>query len=627
MSLNYPKQIDDKELVSRKGETIILDIECYDNYFLIMFMFFDGQVVYFEGTDINIKKLTWILTNFEIVTFNGIHYDLPILRYFIHCSPSLSNLFYAGGLLIGGMSFYEFHHKYNIPHRAIKINHIDIKEICIGQSSLKTYAGRIHADYMQDLPYEPYTILTKVQKLKVLLYCINDCKNTLKVYMDRKKDIDLRRELSIQYSSDVRSKSDAQIAEVVISRELQWKHGVTVSKTSRPDGHTWKYSAPKNIAFRTPELQEMYQRVLSTTFVLTDTGSIQFSGGLEEYSKTTWINGVRDRWLEFRGTRYAMGIGGLHSKEENVTHETDDEFIFIDRDVASYYPFIILNQQLYPLHLGRNFLPVYEGIVRRRLVAKASGDKRTANTLKIVINGSFGKFGSQYSFLFSPELLIQTTVSGQLYLMMLIERLELNGFHVVSANTDGIVTKVDRKRRDLFEKIVAWWERITNFETEETEYAKLCSRDVNNYIAVKMDGEVKSKGAYAEANIGKNPAGEISNDAVRKFLSEGIPLEETINGCSDMSKFVFVRKVNGGCVTQDKEEIGKVIRFYYQKGNFFPLRYKTNGHKVPKTDGATPFMDFTVDFPQDIDYNRYLAEAKRILAKDFTSVKQLGLFD
>lgn len=628
---NTLEQISDKELVSRKGEAIVLDIECYDNYFLVMFRFFDGQIVYFEGTKINFKKLVWILENFEIVTFNGIHYDIPMLRYFIAHVPSEAELFRAGGMLIDGMMHYHFLKHFNVPAYGFRVNHIDLKELCIGQSSMKIYAGRINAPYMQDLPYDPNTVLTEEQKFKVLKYCVNDCINTALLYENRLPDIELRRELTIQYSSDVRSKSDAQIAEVVLGRELEWRYGVEVKKTMRPSGHTFKYNIPDNIKYRTPELKKMLEDVRNTTFSLVEKGqagiAIQFRGGLENYSKTTWIDGITDKWLDFYGARYAMGIGGLHSKEENVTHTSDNTFVFLDRDVASYYPFIILRQGLYPTHLGRSFLPAYEGIVMRRIAAKRAGDKQTANTLKIVINGSFGKFGSMHSFLFSPELLIQTTLSGQLYLLMLIERLELNGFHVVSANTDGIVTKVDRARRDLFEKIVAWWENVTRFETEETEYTKLCSRDVNSYIAILSNGEVKSKGAYAKANIGKNPAGEIVNDAVREYLSKGIPLEDTIMSCKDMTKFLYVRKVNGGCIDSERNEIGKAIRFYYQKGQFFPLRYASNGHKVPKTDGATPFMDLTMDFPQDIDYNRYLAEAKRILTKDFTSTVQLGLFD
>ena len=46
--------------------------------------------------------------------------------------------------------------------------------------------------------------------------------------------------------------------------------------------------------------------------------------------------------------------------------------------------------------------------------AKRTGDKVTNEAMKIMINGSFGKFGSKWSVLYSPDLLIQTTVTGQL---------------------------------------------------------------------------------------------------------------------------------------------------------------------------------------------------------------------
>ena len=110
-------------------------------------------------------------------------------------------------------------------------------------------------------------------------------------------------------------------------------------------------------------------------------------------------------------------------------------------------------------------------------------------------------------------------------------------------------------------------------------------------------------------------------------MPNGSDIEEIIRKCNDIRKFVFVRKVNGGCVDHEGNEVGKVIRYYYAKGQFFPLRYKSNGNKVPKTDGAYPIMDLTVDFPQDIDYNRYSYEAKKILNGDFNSYEQMDLFD
>src|SRR3546814_14028970 len=60
-----------------------------------------------------------------------------------------------------------------------------------------------------------------------------------------------------------------------------------------------------------------------------------------------------------------------------------------------------------------------------------SGNKPVADSLKIVINGSFGKFGSKYSILYAPNFLTQTTLTGQLSILLLIEMLEMAGIHEI----------------------------------------------------------------------------------------------------------------------------------------------------------------------------------------------------
>jgi DNA polymerase elongation subunit (family B) len=154
--------------------------------------------------------------------------------------------------------------------------------------------------------------------------------------------------------------------------------------------------------------------------------------------------------------------------------------------------------------------------------------------LKIVVNGSFGKFGSMHSMLYAPDFLIQTTLTGQLCLLMLIERLELRGISVLSANTDGIVVHCPRDREQEVQAIFAQWREDTNFETEETTYAGIYSRDVNNYIAIKTNGGVKSKGAYSETGLHKNPTNEICANAVRAFLLQGTPIAATVRGSADI---------------------------------------------------------------------------------------------
>jgi len=314
-----------------------------------------------------------------------------------------------------------------------------------------------------------------------------------------------------------------------------------------------------------------------------------------------------------------MGIGGLHSTEANVAHRADDEFEICDIDATSFYPFIILTQGLYPAHMGPVFLEVYKDIVDRRVAAKRAGDSVTNEALKVVINGGFGKFGSKWSILFSPDLMIQVTLTGQLALLMLIEAIEAVGIRVISANTDGIVIKCPRVRKEELNAIVKAWEIISGFGTEETQYALLAAKDVNNYIAIKTDGEAKQKGIYAfvgskKSELEKNPTNQICIDAVIAHLKTGKPVAETIAEGQDVRRFISVRSVKGGA-TYKGQYLGKTVRWYYIDADDEDdcIRYATNRNKVPRTDGAFPVMDLPLAVPRDINYQWYINEAMDIL--------------
>lgn len=138
------------------------------------------------------------------------------------------------------------------------------------------------------------------------------------------------------------------------------------------------------------------------------------------------------------------------------------------------------------------------------------------------------------------------------------------------------------------------------------------SRDVNNYIAIKTDGDIKVKGAYATGDLKKNPVNTVCVDAVKDYLTKGIPIEQTIRQCRDITKFLTVRAVKGGAV-KDKSYLGKSIRWYYAVDVEGDIIYALNGNKVPNSDGAKPLMQLPDKFPDDIDYEKYIQESLSIL--------------
>jgi hypothetical protein len=76
-----------------------------------------------------------------------------------------------------------------------------------------------------------------------------------------------------------------------------------------------------------------------------------------------------------------------------------------------------------------------------------------------------------------------------------------------------------------------------------------------------------------------------------------------------------VRRVTGGGVWGD-EYLGKAVRYYYAT-SVAPdqaITYQKNGNKVPKSLGTRPLMVLPDALPDDIDYQVYENEARKLLA-------------
>lgn len=605
-----PDYFTDAELMAvPPGEAFTFDVESYPNYFLVSFKHVASKkIVCFEESPdehFNRDKLQWMLWRFLLIGFKSNTYDLLVVMVACQVWADTVLLFQVTiELIVEDARPADIELKYGVIIPAL--NHIDLIEVAPLTASLKNYAGRLHCQRMQDLPYEPGRWLTRDEAYNVKLYNVNDLDNTELLYLEMLPQIKERETLGAEYNIDLRSRSDAQIAEAVINSELA---KITSKAPKRPTieaGTLFQYNVPSYVQFELPQLKSMLEVVRVAQFEVGKKGKVIVPKVLENMK------------LRIGSSVYTMRGGGLHSTEQSAAHIATDSVKLIDRDVASFYPRVILNQRLYPKHLGPNFLVVYETLVNKRLAAKKAGNKAVADALKITINGSFGKLGSKWSTLYSPDLLMQVTVTGQLTLLMLIEQCEAAGIPVVSGNTDGIVLKCPVSEREGLQAVIAAWERATGFETEETEYRAVYSRDVNNYLALKTDGKWKTKGIYSERGsalnsvLSKNPETLICSDAVQAFIGSGTPIDKTIKSCTDIRRFVAVRKVKGGA-EKDGIYLGQVIRWYYAAGETGCIGYSVNGNKVPKSEGAKPLMDLPNELPADIDFDRYIAEAEEML--------------
>jgi len=624
---------------------IVFDIESYKSVFLVgMKRLSDGKTIIMEESDrstIDRDHLRRILMQNTMIGFNSMAYDAPVIWKFLETGSVAEAKKATNKIILGGVKYWDAENAIDvtIPYE-FKKRAIDLIEPQPNPfASLKILHARLHGVELRDLPYDPEQTLTheEIDQLRIYLER-SDLPATEKLWHAMAEGMELRRSIGGMIGQNVMSKSDTQMGLAIIKKRAEELTGRKIEKSKVKAGHTFRYKVPDYINFRSPQLRRILESIRSHEFIVDGDGKVELPKFLHEP-------------VTIGGMDYAMGIGGLHSTESNRALHSTKTHVLCDFDVASYYPAIILTLGLYPDAVGPAFLKVYEGIRQDRLKAKAEKNKAVDKAMKIALNGTFGSLGSRYSFVYAPELLIAVTLTGQLALLMLIERGEEAGIPAVSGNTDGVVFCVPRSKfagwvmkdgkatirpaPSPLSDLIHQWEADTGFDMEGTEYAALYSESVNSYFALKADGGHKRKGPYGNpwsedpndrdprAALMKNPQMTICSDAALAKIKFGTPLRETIEACQDIRQFVTVIKSTKGATWRGRY-LGKTIRYYWAQGGEEIYESKPNPKtgnfkKVPKTDGAAECMTLPDFLPPDIDYDRYVAEADEIL-------KNLGYF-
>lgn len=582
---------------------VALDVEIFPNYFLIALKNADEldthvpDYIELKGANevmspIQKRLLYRAIMEYQTIGFNSERFDIPLV-YLALKGKSVNEIYrFADWIIKCNAYSWQIWQKLgmNDPIKSQEWNHIDIMPSIQGiHMSLKLYAARLHYRSLIDIPIEPGSTVTKEQVFWLREYCVNDVEITIRLWKELKERIQLRADMSNQYNTNLMNRGDAQIAEAVFKEKMGNKKPPSI----QPNFH---YKAPEWLKFKSKSLINHLYSISENVF------------------RPETVQEFKTPKVMINGKQYTTGIGGLHSNEKNVKidNRSNSGRRLLSVDVSSYYPAIILALGLFPTHLGLRFTRLYQNITNERLQAKKRGNKTVSESLKIVINGVFGKFNNPYSMFYSPQTFAHITLTGQLALLMLIEWLEERGFDVVSANTDGLVVDIDSSKLSKFRAVCGTWELWTGFVLEETEWQILYAKDVSNYFAYTADGEFKSKGAFSPASMIKNPHMEICYDAIKENIVHGTDLAAHIKSAKSVHKYILVRTVKGGAHFKG-EKLGRIVRWYYSKGSTEKIQYISNDNKVPLSDGACPIMRLPKRKPEDIDYDRYLKETEKVM--------------
>jgi hypothetical protein len=248
---------------------------------------------------------------------------------------------------------------------------------------------------------------------------------------------------------------------------------------------------------------------------------------------------------------------------------------------------------------------------------------------KYGLNGVYGDSNNQFSVFLDPQFTMATTINGQMMQCMLAEQFMLHvpGLRLIQVNTDGLTIKFGKQHHPLVLDICKRWEAGACLDLEHTQYDAMWIRDVNNYIARKVDGKLKNKGAYAYKNLEwhKNHGCLIVPRAVEAVMVHGADPVQFIKTWADPFDFFEVAKAprGGGRMTTDTDlELTKSTRYYVSLSGVKlitvhpPLAGKTDDRykEVNKNKRHTLCNRVPADFRlHDLDVDYYYQKIRKLI--------------
>ena len=474
--------------------------------------------------------------------------------------------------------------------------------------------------------FERYVLPKYVEPM--LYYNKNDVFLCAEMVRQKPDEVKLRYSISHAFGVNVLCSARANIADKLTIKFYSDMSGLNPKQFIKGRTERTRLSFKKiifpHIKFKTPELQQMLAEMMQVSITRTNK---------DAFSKE----------ITFCGTTYTLAAGGIHSQDPPRICRSDDKYTYLHHDYTSYYPSIMISYNIAPKHLDKaTFVRMVSYLKETRVKCKHTKDedghvmdgvpnKIGAEALKIVINSIYGKLGSELFFLYDRFAQMQVTINGQLMTMTLIEELELNGIHVISANTDGIVIKLPRDKFNVYKDITDRWNETNKMGADYEEYKMIASRDVNNYFDIQTDGTIEYKGALDPKQylkeLKKGYDAPVVAIAVFEYLVNDIPVMTTLRNHKDILDFCKTQNVGKQFeVVYDVCEKGKIIhihsqrhvRFYVStKGVIIQKENKTNGSKS-KLAGGNPvcILNSLDDLPieeRNINYGYYYNECYKII--------------
>lgn len=522
---------------------LLYDFEVFEKDWLVVFKVYNGD---FEVIVNDPQKLKEFFEShkqkYVFVGFNSRHYDEFILKGIL---SDLDPKRISDWIIVNKKNGWKF------PGlKSIFFNGMDLRSDIEGalQISLKEIESNLGLDIQEtSVPFDIKRKLTDQEIEDVIKYCKHDVYSTEKLMDVRSTYVKSRIQLIKEFKLPMRC---LNVTNAQLTAEI-----MNPVKKDYDDGD-W-YEPPKELQLNNQQIMNFYTPPLR---------------------KTEKLN------IDICGVPHKLGFGGLHGA---VKKKHYDKNIY-NFDVASYYPSMIIKFDW--MCRGVKDRNKYKNIRDQRFEYKHQKDSR-ADSFKLILNTLSGAMDSEYNKLHDSRQCNQIRISGQLFLLDLLEK--LNPYiNLIQSNTDGIMFQTTQL--DVCQQIVHEWENRTGMTMECDEVAEVYQKDVNGYIALSKNGEIKTKGSYVKNYSVKFKNGELKekfgdfrsnsmtilDEAIVKNLLYSIPVEDIINNCNDPMRFQITTKKGPTFIRVEweydgvRQVVNNVNRVFASKDDKCGLLYK-----------------------------------------------------
>lgn len=581
----------------------VYDIEVFKHGWLVVFKNIEtGELVDFKCADDSSETfIEQVIEGALLCGFNNKHYDDYILKAIYH-GFSRVQIKELNDWIIGGNQGWEWP-KWN-RHKT-PFESYDVRDDLPITLSLKEIEGNMGLSIVESsVPFDLDRPLTDKEWKETIRYCRFDVEAT--------DALRIKRQAYLKSKIHVGSMAGLTAAKAMgmTNAKLTAAFLAGTAAKAKQWGDDTDYKRPRNVKVANKEVRAFFKDIDPTY----------------ERKQTVTIAGVE----------HTLAYGGLHGARPNIIavsgpvgnrFKTSRKLLNID--VTSYYPSLMI-QNGYVSRAVPN-PEDFEKVYHERVEAKKNGDKAKNEALKLVLNTTYGAMNNQYNPLNDPLQANSVCLSGQLYLIDLIEKLEaVPGLKLIQSNTDGILIEYDEQTEPAILATVGEWEQRTGFTMEYEAVDRIFQKDVNNYVMVTQLGKIKVKGSYVSNYTGgdiKNASLVIVAKAIVEYFINGTPVEETIESAKNILDFQMIAKTgrtydktiwrNGD--RDDIQEIQRVNRVYASKdpdhGTIYKIKESENRKdKIANLPDRCQIDNDNELTLADIDKSFYIELAKKRIA-------------